>query len=315
MRQLSASKVGFPCLRHLWYASRGEEEAIPEKTKRIFEAGSLLERLVVSFMERDGYFVIYNSKSHQDDPDFKIQLDGGVLTGRHDIIFRHKQEKPPLILGDIKTMNTRAFTLWRRYGTIKKYPQYVQQLMVYYVGLTQEGHELANKLAIIGFNKDNSQYAIDYFPIDMSVWENIKARCEYVFSCQEPPEPEKEKPAWACSYCGYKHICPLVKIQRIEDEAEEVNDADVELAAYMLEEARKLRQEANELEKEAKAVLEKLKDKEKVKAGNYLITITPFRSTRIDSKALKEKMPEVYNAFVKEVVSYRYNVKTIEEVG
>ncbi len=312
-KQLSASKIGHPCDRNLWYSANGYQEEVDPKAKRIFAVGHALESLVVQFMKEDGFLVFHNDKTHSDPADFYLPLKGGVLTGRHDILFQIPG-KPGLILGDIKTMNRQAYAFWRRKGTLEKYPQYIKQLTVYFKGL-QTRKEIASHLngmlAVIGFCKDDSRYAIDYFDYSEDLWEEIRERCERIFASDKPVNPGKI-PAWACSYCGYRHICDA-KPEKVEEGNGyvEVDDQELELAAYMLEEARKLKAEANDLEKEAKVVLEKIKDQERVRVGSYLIKITQVKSTRLDTKALKVQKPEIYMQFAKETVAYRFDVKEI----
>ena len=312
MFALSASKVGHPCDRNLWYAANGCREEVDPKAKRIFAVGHALEALVVQFMKEYGYTVFHNAKTHADPTDFRLHLKGGVLTGRYDILFQRSKEAG-LVLGDVKTMNRQAYAFWRRKGTLEKYPQYAKQLTVYFKGLQtrkEVASQLNGTLAVVGFCKDDSRYAIDYFDYSEDLWEEIRERCERIFAAEKPIDPGKI-PAWACGYCGYRHICDAKPEKVVENNGYvEVDDQDVELAAYMLEEARRLKTEANDLEKEAKAVLERLKDRERVRAGSYLIKITPVKSTRLDTKALKAQKPEIWAAFVKETVSYRFEIKT-----
>lgn len=313
MKQLSASKVGHPCDRNLWYAAQGVKEEVDPKAKRIFAVGHALESLVVQFMREDGFLVFHNDKTHADPTDFHLHLKGGVLTGRYDILFQRPKEAG-LVLGDVKTMNRQAYAFWRRKGTLEKYPQYAKQLTVYFKGLQtrkEVAPQLNGILAVVGFCKDDSRYAIDYFGYSEDLWEEIRERCERIFAEGKPIDPGKI-PAWACSYCGYRSICDA-RPEKVQEENgfEVVDDQEVELAAYMLEEARKLKAEASNLEKEAKSVLERLKDRERIRAGSYLIKITPVRSARLDTRALKTQKPEIWAAFAKEVVSYRFEVKTL----
>ena len=312
-RVLSASQIGFPCDRNLWYAANGYKPEVDRKAQRIFAVGHALESLVVQFMREDGFLVFHNNKTHADPADFNIHLKGGTITGRYDILFQRPGEAG-LILGDIKTMNRQSYAFWRRKGTAEKYPQYVKQLTVYYKGLKgieSVSSQLNGKLAVVGFCKDDSRYAIDYFEYSEDTWNEIKERCERIFASENPIDPGKI-PHWACNYCGYRHICDA-KPEKVTEETActEIDDYEVELAAYMLLEARQMKAEANELEKEAKKILERFKDKELIKAGSYLVEYRPFRQTRLDTKALREKAPEIYNAYLKEVVGVRIEVMEV----
>ena len=319
---LSGSKVGHPCDRKLWYAAQGLEEQVSPAARRTFAVGHALEPLVVQFMKEDGYTVFHNDKCHEDEPDFVIPLKGGVITGRHDIRFCSGSDDRCLVLGDIKTMNSMAYTLWRRYGTKKKYPQYVVQLTVYYHGLKEWapeiGASLNGKLAVVGFNKDNSTYAIETFDYSSSLWEEIKERCERIFAASSPPVPE-ELPSWACSYCGYSHICEANPAKKDDVSAVEVDEEETEMAAELLAQAQLLKEDVSSLSKEVKNMEEKAKKVlgryagcyEVIKAGRYVVEITPSKRSVLDTKELKVKRPEIYRAFLREKLSYRYKVLAV----
>lgn len=47
---------------------------------------------------------------------------------------------------------------------------------------------------------------------------------------------------------------------------------------------------------------------EELQAGQYIARYTTVLSNRLDSTAMKRQIPEVYNAFVKQVTSRRFTV-------
>ncbi len=47
----------------------------------------------------------------------------------------------------------------------------------------------------------------------------------------------------------------------------------------------------------------------KMVIGEYKLSLTTVTSNRIDSTALKEKEPEIYNAFVKPLIYERFTVR------
>ncbi len=307
MKTLSASKIGHPCDMNLWFASNDIKEEFSPHTKRIFAVGSALESVVVSFLMEDGFDVFYNEKDHNSPTDFVINVAGGAILGRYDILFRRPKEKL-WVVGDIKTMNKQAFSWWKRKGTAEKYPQYLKQLTVYYKGLSLSRDDLSDKIAIIGFCKDDSSYLIETMNYDEKVWFEIKERAERIFAQKNMFEPKR--PSWACSYCGYKKICPFVSLKKTTN-AEKIDGEDYELAAYMLSEARKMYAEARTLEKEAKELLDSLPKEKDLLVGSYIVRIDVNRQHRLDAKKLKEKKPDVYQEFL--TVSEIKKIK-IEEV-
>ncbi len=113
---MQASRVGFPCERNLWYSvNDGFTEVINERSRRIYETGTWLESLVVTWLRQDGWDVDYNPGSQEADLELTIPLVGGKLVGHPDGFISKPGSGPFLI--DIKTFNNHAFTSWKRNGT------------------------------------------------------------------------------------------------------------------------------------------------------------------------------------------------------
>lgn len=205
MYTIRASKIGHPCIRNIWYSSvGGVEEEFTTHTLRIFETGTILEALVVKWLREDGWEVYHNEGSQDAEWEIEVAVKGGVIKGHPDVIITDSHGDKHL--GDVKTMNSRAWKLWRDSGTLEKYPQYYQQLHPYTYGAK------LNSCAIIGLNKDTSEYHIDILPYSEEVMHEIMAKAEYILGCDTAPMPDT-LPNWACNYCGYKRmgVCPGFK--------------------------------------------------------------------------------------------------------
>lgn len=73
------------------------------------------------------------------------------------------------------------------------------------------------------------------------------------------------------------------------------------------EQITKLQEQADAIKGELKADLEE-KGIEELKTKNFLIRWKEIVSSRLDSKALKTALPDVYNQFVKQTSSRRFTV-------
>lgn len=73
------------------------------------------------------------------------------------------------------------------------------------------------------------------------------------------------------------------------------------------EQITKLQEQADSIKGELKADLEK-KGVDELKTKNFLIRWKEIVSSRLDSKALKTALPDVYNQFVKQTSSRRFTV-------
>lgn len=88
-----------------------------------------------------------------------------------------------------------------------------------------------------------------------------------------------------------------------------MNIKDIEAKARELRQLQVLIEEAQE---EAEALRDAIKaamgDSETVQAGEYKITWKPVKSIRIDTRALKEALPDVAERFKKETTVRRFTV-------
>lgn len=307
---MRASRVGFPCNRYLWYSiTLGYKENIPEKTQRTFEIGTAIEPLVVKWLICDGWGVIYNPGSQNASQEIRIPVNSsGYLSGHFDAIISKNNEN---ILIDIKTMNDRAFRIWRHEGTIKKYPQYVDQLHVYAYGVQ------IFKLGIVGVNKNTSELHMDFFEYDENRMSEIIKRTENIFEAQQPPEPGERMQDWCCSYCGYSHLCGIAQKKKDTSIGEKVivtDDEEVISAIEQLNFARNMKSEYEELETEAKDFLNEHVRKKGIKAikgGNLILTLKECKSKdTFDVKGFTNFNPELAKQFTTNGNSYvKYEIK------
>ena len=77
-----------------------------------------------------------------------------------------------------------------------------------------------------------------------------------------------------------------------------------------IRELRELQALIEEAEAEAEAVKDTLKahmgDTEELRAGAYKVMWTPVKTARLDTKALKKAMPDIYGAFTREGTTRRF---------
>lgn len=312
VKTLRASKAGYPCDRNLWYAVNNFKGIITEKTQRIFDTGTCLEPLVVEWLRKDGWTVNYNQGSQNADLEFKIPVNGGIIAGHPDaFISRPGCEN---VLVDIKTMNDRAWIQWKREGSLKSKPQYVDQLHIYAMGAIWADYKV-EKLGIVGLNKNTSAIHIDFFDFDKKRFEEIKQRAMKVFEAENAPDENCPSEKWCCGYCEYSHLCELnaarEKDTTVGEDVAVTSDNDVINAMELLKEARELSQTGKELEDEAKIVLdEKIRKNgiNTVKAGNLILKLTETTSKRFSSTDFKTAHPDLYQEFVKPSTSVVYKL-------
>ena len=316
---LHASKCGFPCLRHLFYSVNEpkEETSASSRTQRIFDVGTALEPVIVQWLRNDGWEVEYNQGSQNAELEVNVPVKGGVLVGHHDCIIS-KPNGPHNVLADIKTMNERSYTLWKKEGSMKSKPQYVKQIHVYAMGLMKLGRTI-EKLCIIGVNKNNSEMSFDFFDFDEAIADEILSMSEKLFALDEAPIENCPAESWCCNYCEFSDKCSLFGLPPMlhdsHDNSLAFTDADDVISAMKdLIEARSLAKQAQELEDKAKDVLyENIKQKglTSLEGGGYVCTINERSSKRFDATGFRKAHPDIAQEFMKESVSTIFEIKEV----
>lgn len=319
---LRASKAGFPCSRNLWYSVNGFPETVSAKSQRIFDVGTALEPVIVEWLRADGWDVEYNPGSQKAEIEVTVPVIGGKLAGHPDCIISKGEIQNALV--DIKTMNDRAFTYWKRSGSLKTKPQYVIQLHIYAMGLMKQGRKI-ERLGIVGVNKNNSEMYIDFFDFDENTCNDILNNAELIMNTKERPEYDCPTEKWACEYCEYARQCELDTEPFRPKETPKVstdtqipvtNDETIISAMKALQNARELSKQARALENDAKPVLDenvKGKGLQGITGGGLLCSVKETTSARFDSTAFKKAHPELVSQFTKNTTSTTYEIKNIQE--
>ena len=315
---LRASKAGFPCERNLWYTLNTEpssDDEPDERTERIFEMGTCLEPLMVEWLRRAGWEVEYNAGSQNAELEVHVPLRGGELAGHPDCFISRGELRNVLV--DIKTMNERSFTKWRREGSVKSKPQYVDQVHIYAEGCRLMGREIT-KLGIAGLNKNNGEWHLEIFDYDAERMSAIRERTERVLTAVEPPADGSPKEDWCCGYCEYSEDCPCYRrLSRASETAstEQAAGSEVVNAMRELYVAREQVKEARDREARAKALLEgyvKSTGEKSIKGGGLRFQLLERESRRFDAERLRKEHPELAQSYDKVVKSVVYDVKEVE---
>ena len=315
---LRASKAGFPCVRNLFYSVNSPDMGIVSpKSQRIFDVGTYLEPMVVEWLKTDGWEVDYNPGSQNAELEVTVPLENGWLAGHPDCII--SKDDMENILVDIKTMNERAFTQWKREGSLKSKPQYVDQLHIYAMGCIRNGILInSHTLGIVGVNKNNSDWHIDFFDFDYGRAADIQDKAFAVFEMNEPPEENCPAEAWCCNYCEYAHMCEIKGKHKPEPAIETLPASfidDSEKIAQALKDltfARELAGQARTLEADAKQILiaeAKARGQNTLKGGGITCTISERKTSKFDSAGFKKAHPDMAAKFTSESTTTYFTLK------
>ena len=90
------------------------------------------------------------------------------------------------------------------------------------------------------------------------------------------------------------------------------NDPNIVNAMELLKEARELSKTGEDLENEAKAVLDKEVRQQGIKSvrgGSLILTLAETTSNRFDSKTFRKDYPDMAKAYTRVINSVTYNLK------
>lgn len=241
------------CRRQVGYALLGFEESNPPSNRSLvkMEMGTILEELVVSWLETEGHAITDRQKEVRW-PDAHGDLPGhidGVIDGDR--------------LLEIKCLGGRPFQLWRRNGVHRQFPQYVAQAHGYMhaLGMDETHFEV--------LNTDTGERHTEVIAFDTESFESLRVKWGVGLSLIRQgklPQPDYNGGDWHCSptYCRYSSICPsgqarqktpatgLSGVSVIDGRG----DPELDAAAEAWRDADEVAREAQAVKDDAKAVLE-----------------------------------------------------------
>lgn len=263
-RNLRASNLGNPCERYLYLLIKNWEEQKPHDVglQNIFDLGNTLEEHTIKNIKEAGYEVITPTQRS-----WQLDVKGGIITGREDI--RIKDENGELLPVEIKGISPFEFDklnsvddfLKSKRPYIKGYPA---QLFVYMLHFGKEKGFFALTNKLTGETK-----FIDV-PFDYELGEQYLAKAERIYKClAENTLPDTCEDISQCEGCSLAHLCgDMRRIPtdiELDDELGDLCKRKEELAAA--------KKEYEDVDKQIKA---KVGEREKVIAGDFLITRKGF---------------------------------------
>ena len=200
---LRCSSIGKACDRRAWFALRwaAEKERHSGRTLRIFENGNIREGVVLKMLHMAGIDVreIDEATGRQ----HRIILAGGALTGSCDGIAENVPDGPKTPhLVEIKTMNAKRWTEWRRKGVAASDPEYFAQAQLYMHGLG------LTRCLFVAENKDTQDIEVERLHYDAAVALHHVARAERIAAATEAPPRLSDDPNWyECRFCPAHAVC------------------------------------------------------------------------------------------------------------
>lgn len=148
-----------------------------------------------------------------------LNLHGVDIEGHYDIRIIDKINKV-IQVTDIKTMNPRAFSFFRK-DPYSKTGNMIQ-LGVYCIATKQEYPDYQVSALLTAWDKDKGEFCeieIDVNRITLMahnyyelLGKSLEKDLDELMPILHPQSPME---TWECNYCNYNHICPSPKIKRV----------------------------------------------------------------------------------------------------
>lgn len=198
-KYIGASSIGHPCERKLWYGYQGiTATPVAPSTRRTFDIGRVLERLVLDYLAAAGLPLVREPKQLS----FKDK-DVPQLQGNLDALWI-KNESPtnPYAVIEIKTARDSSFNVFKRQGLQKWYPIYYSQVQTY-MGLSN-----VKEAYIIAINKDTSELHDELVNFNEGHYQLIRSKALRIINATETPPKINVNPCYfVCRTCVYKSMC------------------------------------------------------------------------------------------------------------
>lgn len=195
---IGCSTIGRTCKRAIWYAlHETPRESIPPEVEMIFDAGKILEGLILDYIELANIQVVRPSlQNHnlycfdESNAKFMGHLDG--------IIYINNS---PCVL-EIKTMKDSRFQAFKKKGLLEAHPEIHSQLQAY-IGM--KGYKSGVLLAM---NKDTQELHHEWVEFDPHCYAELQAKAAMIKDSLEAPQRISNSPlSHICARCEYKRTC------------------------------------------------------------------------------------------------------------
>ena len=205
---LGMSMIGDPCDRSIQYYHRwADTQKMERRIRRLLDFGKIAEAQMRAELERIGCKFTGS----------QLELMGFAKhwKGHIDGVISEVPDNLGSWLLEYKTHNHKFFKILRTKGVQKGFPAHYDQTQRYLGGLPE-----LNGCMYIGYNKDDSDFHIEFIPHDLSRQKELKSKEMFiVLEDKLLPRVGTGQITWfQCKLCNFKRVCynkqPILKTCR-----------------------------------------------------------------------------------------------------
>lgn len=192
---VGASEIGHKCSAYPLWSLRGFRNINEPRSERIFQLGKAIEWIVIGHLEEAFEDTDYYVR--------ELQSEGKAFNGlakahADALLWERKTDKPVAII-EIKSMATKYFAKLLREGIVSM-RQYYWQLQ------TMMGMMQIESAYLIAYNKDTSEYHVEYVVFDPILYARIYSEIEDRID-GKAKRIGKDQTFWRCKPCSKKYVC------------------------------------------------------------------------------------------------------------
>lgn len=284
-KYIGSSDIG-NCPRKVYLMKKEYKPTLSDLVK--FARGHAFEPIIAEVFQLAGY---------KYEPQKEIVHPKYDYVQAHIDYFFHNKDMTKIRVVELKTVSTTPESA---------YPSWVDQVQ-YQLGTVKAVYpnaEIKGSILVVNVANGDIVEFNGMEPID-SVYKNLLQRAELLIDAirnDEEPEPEI---GFHCAWCPFRENCPAFT----ENDIDLPEDVVEEIKAYS---------ELNEQKREIEA---KIKEKRselinvlgvgyKGSVSGYKVSVSQVETERLDTRALKENAPEVYDQYKKTLKYVKLDVKT-----
>lgn len=284
-KYIGSSDIG-NCPRKVYLSKNKLKPTVNDLVK--FTRGHAFEPIIAEVFQLAGY---------------KYEPQKEIIHPKYDYVqahidyFLHNKDMTKIRVVELKTVSTTPESA---------YPSWVDQVQ-YQLGTvkaTYPNAEIKGSILVVNVVNGDIVEFNGMEPID-SVYENLLEKARLLMDAvKNDKEPEPEI-GFHCAWCPFRKNCPAFT----KNDIDLPEDIVEEIKAYA-----KLNEKRREIETKIKekrvGLVNALGVGYKGSTSGYRISVSEIKSDRLDTKSLKEDLPEVYQQYKKESKYVKLDVRT-----
>ncbi len=191
--RLTASTIGNPCSRALWYDFNATyTKTLPARVRLTTRSAKLIKDMLLDLFMNEFTITPHYTSVCKEYPKFQGHADGVLLDKYASVVS----------LIEIKVARDSSFNTFQKKGTRLWYPEYYDKAQAC-MGMSD-----IHMTTMIVFNKDTGEIGEEILGFDNDRYQQLVEKAKLIGESSEPPDRINISPSYfMCKGCGYRTSC------------------------------------------------------------------------------------------------------------